>query len=91
MVTIADSNGMVLLRGRRFQMGAGNESILDGDNESDETPTHTVQLTEPFYICDHEVSSSEFKSCVDAVNCDYTYSTSNAKKPAKFPERKTIR
>ena len=80
VVTTADSNGMVLLSGGRFQMGADNQSIADGDNESDETPTHTVQLTGPFYISDHEVSSSEFKACVDSGSCNYTYSTSNAKK-----------
>ena len=80
VVTTANSNGMVLLSGGRFQMGADNQSIADGDNESDENPTHTVQLTGPFYISDHEVSSSEFKACVDSGSCNYTYSTSNAKK-----------
>jgi len=80
VITSADSNGMVFLSGGRFQMGADNQSIADGDNESDETPTHTVKLTGPFYISDHEVSSSEFKACVDSGSCNYTYSTSNAKK-----------
>jgi len=80
VITSADSNGMVLLSGGRFQMGADNQSIVDGDNETDETPTHTVKLTGPFYISDHEVSSSEFKACVDSGSCNYTYSTSNAKK-----------
>ena len=41
-VTIADSNGLVLLGGGRFQMGSDNQSIADGDNESDETPSHTI-------------------------------------------------
>ena len=65
-------------------MGADNQSIADGDNESDETPTHTVKLTGPFYISDHEVSSSEFKACVDSGSCNYTYSPSNAKKTYTF-------
>ena len=80
VITSADSNGMILLSGGRFQMGADNQSIADGDNESDETPTHTTELTGLFYISDHEVSSSEFKACVDSGSCNYTYSTSNAKK-----------
>jgi len=80
VITSADSNGMVFLSGGRFQMGADNQSIIDGDNESDESPTHTTKLTGPFYISDHEVTSSEFKACVDAGSCNYTYSTSNAKK-----------
>ena len=41
MITFADSNGMILLSIGRLQMGADNQSIADGDNESDETPTHT--------------------------------------------------
>ncbi len=80
VITSADSNGMVFLSGGRFQMGADNQSIADGDNESDETPTHTTKLTGPYYISDHEVTSNEFKACVDAGSCNYTYSTSNAKK-----------
>jgi formylglycine-generating enzyme required for sulfatase activity len=80
VITFADRNGMILLSGGRFQMGADNQSIADGDNESDETPTHTTELTGPFYISDHEVSSSEFKACVDSGSCNYTYSISNAKK-----------
>ena len=39
VITFADRNGMILLSGGRFQMGADNQSIADGDNESDETPT----------------------------------------------------
>lgn len=80
VITDADSNGMVLLSGGRFEMGADNQSIVDGDNQSDETPTHTVKLTGPLYISDHEVTSSEFKACVDTGSCNYTYSTSNSKK-----------
>ena len=91
VITSADSNGMILLSGGRFQMGADNQSIADGDNESDETPTHTTELTGPFYIYDHVVSSSEFKARVDFGNCNYNYSTSNAKKHTWFSERKTIR
>ena len=89
VITSADSNGMILLSGGRFQMGADNQSIADGDNESDET--QTIELTGPFYIYDHEVSSSEFKSCVDSGSCNYNYSKSNAKKHTWFSERKTIR
>jgi len=53
VITSADSNGMVFLSGGRFQMGADNQSIADGDNESDETPTHTTKLTGPYYIKKH--------------------------------------
>ena len=42
VITSADSNGMILLSGGRFQMGADNQSITDGYNESDETPTQTT-------------------------------------------------
>ena len=56
VITSADSNGMILLSRGRFQMGPYNQSIADGDNESDEIPTHTKELTGPFYISDHEVS-----------------------------------
>ena len=80
VITSADSNGMVFISGGRFQMGADNQSIADGDNESDETPTHSTELTGPFYISDHEVTSNEFKACVNDGGCNYTYSTSNSKK-----------
>lgn len=80
VVNSADSNGMVLLSGGRFEMGADNESQNDGSAKSKELPVHTVILTGPFYVSDHEVTASEYKACVDAGSCSYTGSTTNSKR-----------
>ncbi len=77
---IRSSESIVVIQPCILSLSLTSASIADGDNESDENPTHTVQLTGPFYISDHEVSSSEFKACVDSGSCNYTYSTINAKK-----------
>ncbi len=80
VVNLADSNGMVMLSGGRFEMGADNESQNDGSAKSRELPVHTVTLTGPFYVSDHEVTASEYKDCVDAGSCSYTGSTTNSKR-----------
>jgi len=66
VVISADSFGMVLLSGGQFEMGADNESQSDGTGNSRELPVHTVTLTGPFYVSDHEVTAAEYKACVDA-------------------------
>jgi len=80
VVISADSFGMVLLSGGQFEMGADNESQSDGTGNSRELPVHTVTLTGPFYVSDHEVTAAEYKACVDAGNCSYTGSTTNSKR-----------
>jgi formylglycine-generating enzyme required for sulfatase activity len=80
VVISADSFGMVLLSGGQFEMGADNESQSDGTGNSRELPVHTVTLTGPFYVSDHEVTAAEYKACVDAGSCSYTGSTTNSKR-----------
>ena len=50
--------GMIELRPGHFWMGS---PLSDPDSESDEI-LHEVTLTEPFWICDHEVTQAEFLS-----------------------------
>ncbi len=79
VINTADAEGMILLSGGLFQMGAVNESPSDNDTSSNEFPVHSVTLTGPFYISEHEVTASEFKGCVDAGACSYTYTTTSDK------------
>ena len=70
---------MILLSGGTFQMGAVNESEEDPDTNSNEFPVHSVTQTGPFLTGKHEVTASQFKACVDAGGCSYSYTTSSDK------------
>ncbi len=67
VINPADSEGMILISGGRFMMGADNQT--DENAEENEGPVHNVTLTGPFYISDHEVTVGEYKACVDAGGC----------------------
>ena len=58
---------MILLSGGTFQMGADVQ--MDPDALANEGPVHSVTLTGPFYISDHEVTVGEYKACVVAGGC----------------------
>ncbi len=59
--------GMILISGGRFMMGA--DSQTDSDAETNEGPVHSVKLNGPFFISDHEVTVEEYKACVDPGGC----------------------
>lgn len=67
VISPADPEGMILISGGRFMMGA--DSQTDSDAEENEGPVHSVTLKGPFYISDHEVTVGEYKACVDAGGC----------------------
>ena len=67
VISPADPEGMILISGGRFMMGA--DSQTDSDAEANEGPVHSVTLKGPFYISDHEVTVGEYKACVDAGEC----------------------
>ena len=67
VISPADPEGMILISGGRFMMGA--DSQTDSDAEANEGPVHSVTLKGPFYISDHEVTVGEYKACVDAGGC----------------------
>ncbi len=67
VISPADSEGMILISGGRFMMGA--DSQTDSDAEGNEGPVHSVTLKGPFYISDHEVTVGEYKACIDAGGC----------------------
>ena len=54
-------NGMVLVEHGTFNMGSNN-------GEADEKPVHSVSVTN-FYICDHEVTQSEFEAVMGTNPC----------------------
>lgn len=61
-----NAKGFVLIQPGSFQMGSN-----DGDNSKppyDEKPAHTVRISEPFYISDHEVTVGEYRKFVKATN-----------------------
>ena len=60
-------------------MGAVNESEEDPDTNSNEFPVHSVTLTGPFLIGEHEVTASQFKACINAGGCRYCYRTTSDK------------
>lgn len=68
----ADAQGLIKLSGGTFEMGADNASVADGSNSSNELPTHTVTLSHPFLISDHELSVAEYQACVAAGACSLT-------------------
>jgi len=53
--------GMVLIPAGSFEMGSNDE-------ESDEKPVHTVQISS-FYMDKYEVTNAEYKKCVNAGSC----------------------
>ena len=67
VISPADPEGMILISGGRFMMGA--DSQTDSDAEANEGPVQSVTLKGPFYISDHEVIVGEYKACVDAGGC----------------------
>ena len=67
VISPADPEGMILISGGRFMMGA--DSQTDSDAEANEGPVHSVTLKGPFYISDHEVTVGEYKACVKAGEC----------------------
>ena len=67
VISTADPEGMILISGGRFMMGA--DSQTDSDAETNEGPVHSVTLKGPFYISDHEVTVGEYKTCVDPGGC----------------------
>ncbi|MEE3122173.1 MAG: Ig-like domain-containing protein [SAR324 cluster bacterium] len=71
--------GMILLSGGTFQMDAVNKSEEDPDTNSNEFPVHSVTQTGPFLTGKHEVTALQFKACVDAGGCSYSYTTSSDK------------
>ena len=79
VVQAADSEGMILLSGGEFQMGAVNESESDADTSSNEFPVHTVTLSNRFYILEHEVTVDNYTACVNAGSCTTTGVTYNSK------------
>ena len=79
VVQAADSEGMILLSGGEFQMGAVNESESDADTSSNEFPVHTVTLSNRFYILEHEVTVDNYTACVNAGSCTTTGVTYNLK------------
>lgn len=79
VVQAADSEGMILLSGGEFQMGAVNESESDSDTSSNEFPVHTVTLSNRFYIQEHEVTVDNYTACVNAGSCNTTGVTYNSK------------
>ena len=42
---------------------------IQGGGGSDESPSHSVTLSNNFYISDHEVTAAEYKACVDDGEC----------------------
>ncbi|MGK5093259.1 SUMF1/EgtB/PvdO family nonheme iron enzyme [Deltaproteobacteria bacterium TL4] len=81
----ADAEGMVKLAAGTFIMGD-----IQNNGESHESPAHTVTLSLPFYISDHEVTVNEYQACLTAGNCSYSscfalYETYNKAGKEKFP------
>jgi formylglycine-generating enzyme required for sulfatase activity len=70
--------GLVRIEAGSFLMGSKNANLscICKDNEggcvSEEAykiNQHKVNISKPFYICDHEVTVSEYKTCVDYKKC----------------------
>jgi formylglycine-generating enzyme required for sulfatase activity len=73
-ITDAQDVRMVLIPAGTFQMGSES-------GDKDESPVHTVNLTEAFYMDVYEVTNAAYAACVEAGYCrppvDYFTSNSN--------------
>lgn len=59
-VTPFKTDNMVLIKGGTFNMGCNKEKDLDGECSSDESPVHSVTLSD-FYIGKYEVTRAEWR------------------------------
>jgi len=76
----SSTNGMLLIPGGVFDMGADNEQA-----SPDEYPKHEVQVS-AFYMDETEVTNAQFKKFVDATG----YITTAEKKPDWEELKKTV-
>ena len=76
MYQIEQELGLVLIKRGSFQRGSeknyscrceGNEGGCVDEARKDNQ--HKVNISKPFYICDHEVTVSEYIKCVENKNC----------------------